>query len=129
VAPGATLMDIVPHDTQLIVETKLPTKDIGYIKVGQKAVVRLASADAFKYGSLDGEVIAISPDTFTTAQGMIYYKVSISTGKTYFGNDSGRYVLSPGMPLEVSIQTGERTVLRYIFDPIMLGSREAMTER
>lgn len=129
VAPGFTLMDIVPQDAQLIIEAKLPTKDIGYVKVGQKALLRLSSADAFKYTDLEGDVIAISPDTFISPQGMPYYKVSISTKQAYFGDGDSRYMLSPGMQLEVSIQTGERTVLQYIFDPVLLGSREAMTER
>lgn len=129
VAPGSTLMDIVPQDAQLIIEAKLPTKDIGYVKVGQKALLRLSSSDAFKYEALEGDVTAISPDSFLTPQGIPYYKVSISTKRTFFGEGDSRYMLSPGMQLEVSIQTGERTVFQYIFDPLLLSSREAMTER
>jgi membrane fusion protein, adhesin transport system len=129
IPPGFTLMDVVPQDAQLIVEAKLPTKDIGYVKLGQKALVRLSAADAFKYEALEGKVIAISPDALVGTQGAPYYKVSVETSKSYFGTENARYTLSPGMTLEVSIQTGERTVLQYIFDPILLGSRKAMTER
>ncbi len=129
VAPGSTILDIVPNDTELIIEAKLPTRDIGYVKPGQKAILRLSSADAYKYSPLEGEVTAISPDTLLNSQGMPYYKVSITTRQTYFGDGESRYTLTPGLQLEVSIQTGERTVLQYIFDPLLMTSREAMTER
>lgn len=130
VPPGATLMDVVPQDALLIIEAKLSTRDIGYVKVGQTAQIRLSSADAYKYGALEGKVTAISPDTFTGPQGGApYYKVSVTTSKTFFSNGNARYMLSPGLLLEVSIQTGERTVLQYIFDPVLSSSREAMTER
>ncbi len=81
------------------------------------------------YGVLEGEVVAISPDTHQGSTGQPYYKVSIATDKTYFGNRKMRYMLSPGLLLQVSIQTGSRTVLQYIFGPLMSGSRQAMTER
>ena len=129
VRAGSTILDIVPQDDYLIIEAKLQTQDIGYISPGQNAVLTLTSADAFKYGVLNGKVIQISPDTFITPQGMAYYKASIMTDKSYFESGKEKYMLYPGMILQVSIQTGKRTVLQYILSPFLNSMNSAMTER
>lgn len=130
VRPGGTLMDIVPRDDVLVVEAKLPTQDIGYIHVGQKAAIQLNSADARRFGKLNGKVIHISPDTLITEKGRPYYKVRIATEKDYFQyKDLVKYRLYPGMILEVNIQTGQRTVLEYLVSPWITSMDTAMTER
>ncbi|MFC1495146.1 HlyD family type I secretion periplasmic adaptor subunit [Thermodesulfobacteriota bacterium] len=129
IKPGETLLDIVPGGDLLIVEAKLPTQDIGYISIGQKAVIKLNSADARRFGSLNGEVVNISPDTLVTEKGLPYYNARISTERGYFENNDFRYQLYPGMIVMVSIHTGQRTVLEYIISPFMSSMDNALTER
>jgi len=129
VAPGATVADVVPGGDRLIIEAKLPTQDIGYVQAGQVALVMLSSSDAGRFGSLVGEVLSISPDTIETAEGIPYYKIRISTTKTYFEREKIKYRLVPGVQVIASIRTGQRSVLDYLTDPFLGSFRTALRER
>jgi len=127
--PGDSIADIVPAGDRLVIDAQLPTHDIGYIRVGQDVVVKLASADATRFGNLNGKVARISPDTLETPDGQPYYKVRIETEQAYFERGGLRYDLYPGMQVMASIQTGKRTVMQYILDPLRGSASSAMQER
>ncbi|MGE4219889.1 MAG: HlyD family type I secretion periplasmic adaptor subunit [Alphaproteobacteria bacterium] len=129
VQPGATVMDIVPADDRLVVEAKLPPQDIGYVRRGQTATVRLASADAPRFGHLNGQVVRVSPDTLVTEKDVAYYKVRIETEGDHFQKRDLRYDLFPGMQVICAIETGQRTVLEYLLDPLIGAADRAMQER
>ena len=127
--PGFTVVDIVPGGDRLIIEAKLPTQDIGYVRRGQQALVMMASADAMRFGNLTGKVVRVSPDTLVTNEGMPFYKVRIETEQDHFQRGKLKYQLFPGMQVMTNIQTGQRTVLEYIFDPFLRSFNDAMLER
>ncbi|MEX2449564.1 MAG: HlyD family type I secretion periplasmic adaptor subunit [Rhodospirillales bacterium] len=127
--PGSTVIDIVPAGDRLIIEAKLPTQDIGYVRRGQTAQVKLASADALRFGNLPGTVVNVSPDTLVTKEGVPFYKVRIETASDHFQRGDLRYQLFPGMQVMTNIQTGQRTVLEYLLDPFLRSFDEAMLER
>ncbi|MDM8542366.1 HlyD family type I secretion periplasmic adaptor subunit [Desulfococcaceae bacterium HSG9] len=119
VQPGMTIMDIVPAADRLIVEAHLPTRDVGFVQTGQRAIVKLASQDARRFGKLEGKVVHVSPDAFATQQGSAFYTVRIETEKDYFEQDNLRYKLYPGVMVIASIHTGQRTVWKYLLDPFL----------
>lgn len=127
--PGESVADIVPLGDKLIVEAKLKTRDIGYVAVGQPAVIKLASSDAVRFGKLDGTVAEVSPDTLISDDGEPFYRVRIELPRAYFENAGERYALFPGMQVAASILTGERTVLNYILDPLLYRMGGAFQER
>jgi adhesin transport system membrane fusion protein len=127
--PGDAVLDIVPAGDKLVIDAQLPTHDIGYVRVGQIVVVKLASADAPRFGNLDGTVVQISPDTLKTPEGQPYYKVRIETQQAYFERGGLRYDLYPGMQVMANIQTGKRTVLNYLLDPLRGNASSALQER
>ena len=129
VKAGEPVVDIVPEDDRLVVEAKLPTQDIGYVVEGQPAMVRLASAESNRFGGLDGKVVAVSPDTLLTPDGMPFYKVRIETERGYFESGTLRYNLFPGMQVVANIRTGTRSVIEYLLDPYLSRLTEAMHER
>ncbi|PIW26277.1 MAG: HlyD family type I secretion periplasmic adaptor subunit [Rhodospirillales bacterium CG15_BIG_FIL_POST_REV_8_21_14_020_66_15] len=129
IRPGDPVVDIVPAGDKLIIEAKLPTQDIGYVVSGQSAMVKLASGDAMRFGALKGTVIHVSPDTLQTPDGNPYYKVRIATESDHFSRGSLVYNLFPGMQVMASIQTGSRTVLRYLVDPLLANLDDALGER
>jgi adhesin transport system membrane fusion protein len=129
VKPGGTVLDIVPGGDKLVIEARLPTQDIGYVHPGQPATVKLASADAIRFGNLDGRVVQVSPDTLQTAQGASFYKVRIETERDFFEQRALRYQLVPGVQVVCNILTGQRTVLEYLLDPFLAASRTALRER
>ena len=129
VAPGDTVVDLVPGGDRLVVEAQLPVQDVGYVHPGQTATVQLASADAVRFGNLDGEVVLVSPDTKETADGIPYYKVRIEIERDYFERRSARYRLVPGVAVMCNILTGTRSVMEYILNPFIGGAQSALRER
>jgi len=129
VPPNSSVMNIVPTGEELIIEAKLPTADIGFIKEGQSATIRLASADAINFGNIEGVVKKISPDATQDDNGNTYYKVEIKTEKTYFKYNEQKYSLTPGVEVSASILTGERTIAEYLLNPLINISNKAFRER
>ncbi len=129
VAPGGTVVDVVPGEDRLIIEAQLPTQDIGYVQVGQIAKIKLASADARRFSAIEGTVSQVSPDTLITSQGIPFYKVRIETKQDFFERGDLRYRLFPGMQVTASIQTGQRTIFEYLLDPFLYSIETAMQER
>jgi multidrug efflux pump subunit AcrA (membrane-fusion protein) len=133
VRPGDIIMELVPFGDKLIIEAKLPTSDVSFIKKGQKAAVKLDAYDYSIYGIFDGTVIYISPDTLIekTPQGEKYYfRVKIALDQTKLIAKNGREIeITPGMTTQVNIITGERTVWQYITKPITKTLSEAFHER
>ncbi len=89
----------------------------------------LASADAVRFGRIEGRVAHISPDTLTTEDNVPYYKVRVETAVDYFERRGARYSLVPGVQVICSIQTGRRSVLEYLLDPFLGAFQAAMQER
>jgi len=129
VQAGETIVDIVPSSDRLVIEAHLPISDIGFVQEGQKAVVKLASRDAARFGKLEGTVKQVSPDTFTTPDGRTYYSVRIVTEGDSFHHGDFEYKLIPGMIVVAYIHTGKRTVLDYLLDPFIGSMGQAMQER
>lgn len=129
VTPGQIVLTIVPTDDTLIVEAHLPIQDIGYVKAGQVAVIKLASRDARRFGNLPGQVVSVSPDAMVLPDGRTFYAVRIKTERDYFAWRTERYQLVPGMQVVAYIHTGQRTLLEYLLDPYVDSMGQAMQER
>jgi adhesin transport system membrane fusion protein len=129
VRAGDPVIDVVPEGDRLIIEAKLKTQDIGYVRAEQSARITLASADAMRFDNLEGQVIRVSPDTIIGENGEPYYKVRIQTERNHFRRGENRYNLFPGMQVIASIHTGERTVLEYLLDPFLSAGDTAFRER
>ena len=135
VPAGGTVLDLVPGDDRMIVEVKLPPQDVGFVHVGQKSFIQLASAEASRYGRIEGSVIHVSPDSVINKdapQGTgltTYYTVRIATAKSHFGDGAMKYELTPGVQVTGGIVTGSRTVLAYLLYPIFRTMPFALSER
>jgi adhesin transport system membrane fusion protein len=135
--PGDEAMQIVPTGAALLVEAKVPPADIAFVRLGQPASVRFDAYDSAIYGTGDGEVTFISPDTISeaaTQQGgpaQVYYRVhlSVATRRMRTPNPAERIALQPGMTATAEIKTGEHTVFRYLTKPLMRTMQESMGER
>jgi len=133
VRPGDIIMELVPFGDKLIIEAKLPTTDVSFVKKGQKVAVKLDAYDYSIYGIFDGTVDYISPDTLIekTPQGDKYYfRVKIVLDETKLIAKNGKEIeVTPGMTTQVDIITGERTVWQYLTKPITKTLSEAFHER
>ena len=129
---GETLLDIVPTDENLVIEANLPIKDIGFVSIDQRAVVKLDSSDAPIFGSIEGVVKKISADTIeedNSKESKVFYKIQVKTDKNFFDSGTQRYELIPGVKVMVNIHTGKRTVMEYMLTPFLKISNEALRER
>lgn len=129
VKPGETIMEIVPVEDQLLIEGRIMPRDIAFIHPGQKAVVRLSAFDFSIYGSLEGQVVEISPDTITNDKGESFYRVRIKTDQTVYHHAGKELDIVPGMQATVDIVTGKKTVMNYLLKPFIKASQTAMHER
>ncbi|MBM4222794.1 MAG: HlyD family type I secretion periplasmic adaptor subunit [Gammaproteobacteria bacterium] len=126
--PGETLFDLVPMDDHLIIEARIQPKDIGFIRKGMKAHVKVSAFDYSLFGGLEGEVEHISPDVLIEHD-QPYYLVRITTNKHSLTRGNQEYPIIPGMTASVDILTGHRTVMQYLMKPIMKAKQVALTER
>ena len=119
VAPGETIVEIVPSADSLVVEAKIKQADIGFLSVGQDAIVKLSAYDSAVYGSLEGKIDHISPDAIEDENtGEWYYSVKVRTSEDMLKSRKGDLKILPGMAAEVDVLNGKRTVLAYILKPI-----------
>ena len=129
IKPGDNLIEIVPTEGGLLIEAKIKPADIAFIYPGQKAVVKVTAYDFSVYGSLDGVVSTISPDTETDEKENVYYIVRIQTNKKYLGTKEKPLKIIPGMMVNVDVITGEKTVLEYILKPLLRAKQYTFSER
>lgn len=129
VRPGEPLMDIVPHDNPLIVETHVPVNRITEVYIGQEALVQLDAFDTRIIPHMPGKVTYISADRLEerTAAGEVpYYLCYVEVDPKAL--DEAQLYLSPGMPATVFITTRQRTVLYYMMEPLIKNWDRALRE-
>ncbi|MDR3368704.1 MAG: HlyD family type I secretion periplasmic adaptor subunit [Rhodoferax sp.] len=127
VQPGKDIIELVPSDDALILETRVTPRDIAFLKPGQKAMVKFTAYDYAIYGSLDAELIVIGADSVMDEKGNAFFLVRVKTLSTTIGPQ--KLPIIPGMMAEVDILTGKKSVLRYLLKPILRAKASAMTER
>ncbi|NTZ52390.1 HlyD family efflux transporter periplasmic adaptor subunit [Citrobacter gillenii] len=131
IPPNGEMMEIVPVDDHLLIETRLSPRDIAFIHPGQRALVKITAYDYAIYGGLEGVVETISPDTIQdkVKPEVFYYRVFIRTHQDYLQNKLGRHFsIVPGMIASVDIKTGEKTIADYLIKPFNR-AKEALRER
>lgn len=117
IAPGHPILDIVPQDAELIIDAQVSPMDIDRVTVGLQAEVRFSAFQQSKTPKMDGKVIHLSADRFVDERtGASYYQARVELTPES-RKDLGDLQLLPGMPAEVLINTGERTLFQYLAQP------------
>ena len=129
IQPGSDLVEIVPLDDTLLIETKIRPQDIAFLHPGQEAMVKFTAYDYTIYGGLKATLEQISPDTVTDKDGKSFYIVRLRTEKNHLGSDQKPLLIIPGMVASVDIITGRKTILAYLLKPILRAKAEAFRER
>lgn len=118
VKPGDPLAQLVPTDNVMLIEARLPVADIATVSVGSRARVSLSAYESSIFGSVDAEVVTISPDAVMPENGPAYYVVRMKTLHSLFDHLGKELPIAPGMSAQARIITGQRTFLEYIFKPL-----------
>lgn len=116
VTPGTPIADIVPQGSELIIEAQVSPIDIDRVAIGLDATIRF-SAFGSSVPTIFGKVINLSADSFQHPQTGAYYYLARVEVTPEGMEDLGDFVLLPGMPAEIFINTGSRTFLQYVFKP------------
>ena len=128
IPPGQTIVEISPVNDLLVIEAKIEPKSIDSITVGLISKIRFSAFKSRTTPSFTGKVISLSPDLITDhqrgpgdplASGYYLARIEIDMDKFQEVADSRKLELHPGMPAEVQIVTGTRTLLRYLLDPVI----------
>ena len=126
VQPGRDLVEVVPLDDALILETKVAPKDIAFLRPGQAAVVKFTAYDFSTYGGLEAKLEHIGADSITDEKGNTFFLVKVRTNKSSLG---ANLPIIPGMVAEVDIITGQKSILAYLLKPVLRAKQGALTER
>ena len=128
ITPGRPILDIVPQGEELVIEARVSPMDIDRVHVGLLAEVRFSAFKQALTPKTDGKVIGLSADRITDERtGVPYYNARIElTPDSY--TKLGEMELLPGMPADVLINTGERTLFEYMMQPITNAFSRAFIE-
>jgi hemolysin D len=151
VTPAQALMVVVPGDSRLEIEAMVPNRDVGFVRVGQRAEIKVDTFNFTRYGLLQGEVLTVSQDAIARDRAgdksgdkssagaesdssepkgqELVYAARVSLDSTQMEVEDRMVNLTPGMAVTVEIKTGSRRVLEYLLSPLMRYKQAALRER
>ena len=104
--------------------------DIAFIKVGDRALVKVTAYDFSIYGGLEGRVVQVSADSiYDENEKQAYFTVIVETDKSYLTASGARLPITPGMMTDTQIITGRKSVLTYLLKPVLKARSDALRER
>jgi HlyD family type I secretion membrane fusion protein len=131
IEPGKPILDLVPSDDLLLIETRFEPKDVDALRPGLPAEVTLLTFNRREFPTISGKLIMVSADALTdktTATATPYY-----SGRVILDREELERLpdvrLVPGMPVQVMVKVGERTPLSYLLDPLQRSMHRALRER
>lgn len=117
--PAESIMTIVPEGTELIIEASLMNKDIGYIEMGQEVIVKVDTFPFQKFGTIDGEVIGISPNAYFDEYNGYVYKIKVRLNATELEANNKVYSIVSGMEVTAEIKTGQRRIIDFFLETLV----------
>jgi HlyD family secretion protein/epimerase transport system membrane fusion protein len=129
IAPGAAILDIVPRDDDLVIDARISPNDIDVVRQGQTVQIVLSAYTQRTLPRLEGQVRDVSADRIVDPQTQAsYYKVRVEVDREALAALGSGIELSPGMPAEVMVMTGQRTAFEYLTRPFLDSLRRSFTE-
>jgi hemolysin D len=150
VTPAQTLMMLVPSTSRLEIEAMVSNRDIGFVKPGQEAAIKVDTFSFTRYGLRQGQVISVSQDAITRDKPVdkngdkgvgtdnassepkgqeLVYSARISLDRAQMQIDDRLVALAPGMAVTVEIKTGSRRIISYLLSPLVRYGQESLRER
>lgn len=126
---GKPLVTIVPDGEPLVVEALLLNQDVGFVRKGMHAIVKLEAYPFTRYGVLSATVEHVSPDATVDEKRGLVFPVRLTLDSQQLFVDGKLAPLSPGMALQAEIVTGLRRVIEYLWSPIVKTLSQAGKEK
>lgn len=129
VTPAQQLMVIVPQKQALEIEAIIANQDIGFVREGQRAEVKVDTFPFTKYGTLDAKILHVSNDAIADEKlGLVYTARVLLKGSVMQVEDK-LVNLAPGMAVTVEVMTGQRRLIEYLLSPLLQYASESGRER
>lgn len=129
VSPGQELMSILPDDETLMLEVKVLNRDIGFISEGMRAKVKLATFPFQEFGTINGEVVQVSPNATLDRDLGPVFETKVKLDRKDINVNGQTVELTPGMAATAEIVTRQRSVLTFLLEPITRRFSEAFSTR
>ena len=140
VPAGPDILAIIPTHDEMVVEAYVEPSEVAFLKIGSPVVVKLSAYEFNKYGGIEGKILHISADTLQEQNpnrpqpndkaqidpGL--YKVLVGFTEHNVERNGKKLTPTPGMTADIEVKTGKKTVLEYVFRPLM-SVRESLRER
>lgn len=129
VTAAQPLMVIVPNDQPMEVEAMLENKDVGFVRQGQPATVKVETFTFTKFGTVEGEIVSVSNDAIEDEKRGLIYSSRIRLLQDSILVHGKKVPLSPGMSVTVEVKTDRRKVIDYFLSPLQQYAGESLRER
>ena len=126
---GKAILEVVPDEPTLRMNVRVRPADIGFIHVGQSANVRVLAYDSSSYGQMVARVERVGADAVVDEKGEPYFEVQLAAAREQLRLHGVALPITPGMPVDVGILTGKRSVMQYLLKPVLRGIQSALQER
>ncbi|MGV3654015.1 MAG: HlyD family type I secretion periplasmic adaptor subunit [Noviherbaspirillum sp.] len=123
------LMQIVPRQGVVEIEAFIENKDVGFVREGQAAEVKIDAFEYTKYGTIPATVSHVSRDAIQDEKRGLIYSVKVELARPAIQVEGRAVALAPGMSGSVEIKTGTRRVIEYVLSPLLQHGRESLHER
>jgi len=127
--PGEPLVEVVPADDQLVLEAQVLPSDIGFVKNGQIARIKLSAYDYSIFGTMEGRVTQVGADAVTNERGESFFLARIETRTPTLEVRGKQLPVMAGMQAQIDIVTGQRTIWDYLAKPLVAVRENAFKER
>lgn len=129
VTEAQQLMLVIPDEEQLEVEVFLENKDIGFVRKGMAAEIKIHTFPFTKYGVIDADVTNISDDATVDEKRGLIYRMQLRMAQNTLWVDGKEVKLQPGMAVTAEVQTGERRIIEFFMTPLQRYGQESLRER
>jgi hemolysin D len=123
------LMQLVPRQSTVEIEARIANRDVGFVREGQPAAVKIDAFEYTKYGTVPATVTHVSRDAIEDEKKGLLYAVKVRLDRPTLIVDGQPVRLTPGMSATVDIRTGTRRVIEYVLAPLLQTTKESLHER
>jgi len=129
VTPAQPLMMLVPDDHPIEVEAYVENRDIGFVRPGNTAVVKIETFPFTKYGTINARVTSVASDAIQDEKRGLVFTARVALEQSAIQLEQHTLKLSPGMAVSVEVKTAQRRVIEYFLAPLMQYRDESLRER
>ncbi len=129
VQSGEELLSILPEGEQLLLEVKVLNRDIGFVRQGMKAKVKMATFPFQEFGTINGTVVQVSPNSIVDKDLGLVFPTRIKLDKHLIQVHGKDVAFTPGMAATGEIVTRQKSILTFLIEPITRRFSEAFSVR